>query len=293
MKTGRIMKGIGGFYYVDTDDGIYECKAKGIFRNQKIKPLVGDMAGIEIIDEAHMTGTITELFPRKSTMIRPALANVEQVILVFAADAPAPNRNLIDRFLVMMSAQNMKVILCVNKCDLAEDEFLRELRHDYCELAGYEMCLISAVEGYGLDELLNKLHGHVSALAGPSGVGKSTLMNRLVDDANMETGEISKKIQRGRHTTRHSECFQIDGDSVLIDTPGFASVYVDMVEAEAMEMHFHEFLPYIDNCRYMGCAHIKEKDCGVKDAWKAGKIADSRYENYCLLYEERKNARRY
>lgn len=291
------MKGIAGFYYVRADHKLYECKAKGSFRNQKLKPLVGDLVEIEIQSEEELLGNIVTILPRNSELIRPAVSNVDQIILVFAADKPEPNRNLIDRFLIMMDAQDMHVILCVNKCDLVEDrpEILDGIVHDY-GLAGYEVIPVCASEGRGIDALKEKMRGHVTAFAGPSGVGKSTLVNQIVPEAGMETGTISVKIERGKHTTRHSECFPVpgeDADTILMDTPGFATVYIDMVEAENLEQHFPEFRPLITACRYIGCAHIKERGCAVRQALTEGKIAASRYENYCILYDERKNARRY
>ena len=290
---GKIVKGIAGFYYVHVvESGVYECKAKGIFRKEKIKPLVGDNVEIDVINESEKTGNITEILPRKNELIRPAAANVDQAMVVFALSHPAPNFNLLDRFLVMMERQNMPVILCFNKADQEQGQDGWDFMGSYRK-AGYQVLSISALEKDGVEEVRRLLAGKTTVLAGPSGVGKSTLTNALYPQAEMETGEISKKIQRGRHTTRHSELFWIGEDTYMMDTPGFSSLYVEDLEPEELKNYFPEFAPFEDQCRFLGCVHVGERECGVKEAVEAGKIAGSRYDNYLLMYQELKNKRRY
>lgn len=291
--TGKIVKGIAGFYYVGNGDGqVYQCKAKGIFRNRGVKPLVGDDVEFSILDEKDQEGNIDAILPRKNQLIRPAAANVDQAMVVFALSHPAPNFNLLDRFLVMMERQNMPVILCFNKADQERKEDGWDFVDSYRK-AGYQVLSISAMEKSGVEDVRRLLEGKTTVLAGPSGVGKSTLTNALYPQAEMETGEISRKIQRGRHTTRHCELFWIGKDTYMMDTPGFSSLYVEDLEPEELKNYFPEFAPFEDACRFLGCVHVGERECGVKDAVEAGKIARSRYDNYLLMYQELKNKRRY
>ena len=271
---------------------VYQCKAKGVFRNRGVKPLVGDDVEFSILDEKDQEGNIDAILPRKNELIRPAAANVDQAMVVFALSHPAPNFNLLDRFLVMMERQNMPVILCFNKADQEQGQDGWDFMGSYRK-AGYQVLSISALEKDGVEEVRRLLAGKTSVLAGPSGVGKSTLTNALYPQAEMETGEISKKIQRGRHTTRHSELFWIGEDTYMMDTPGFSSLYVEDLEPEELKNYFPEFAPFEDQCRFLGCVHVGERECGVKEAVEAGKIAGSRYDNYLLMYQELKNKRRY
>ncbi|WP_022776138.1 ribosome small subunit-dependent GTPase A [Butyrivibrio sp. AE2015] len=295
---GKILKGIAGFYYIETvEEKIYECKAKGIFRKDNIKPLVGDDANIDIIDEEKRLGNITEILPRKSQLLRPPVANVDQAVILFAIVKPNPSFNLLDRFLIMMRGQNLPVIICFNKQDIATKEEQEELTKAY-EKCGYKVLFISVKEEKGLDELKALLKGKTTTLAGPSGVGKSSLLNKLVPDADMQTGELSKKIERGKNTTRHSELFFVkelsDGDgfdTFVIDTPGFTSLELRDVTKENLMEYYPEFEEYEPQCRFGGCSHIAEPDCGVKKALEEGRISKVRYENYKVLYDELRNAR--
>ena len=271
---------------------VYQCKAKGVFRNRGVKPLVGDDVEFSILDEKDQEGNIDAILPRKNELIRPAAANVDQAMVVFALSHPAPNFNLLDRFLVMMERQNMPVILCFNKADQEQGQDGWDFMGSYRK-AGYQVLSISALEKDGVEEVRRLLAGKTTVLAGPSGVGKSTLTNALYPQAEMETGEISKKIQRGRHTTRHSELFWIGEDTYMMDTPGFSSLYVEDLEPEELKNYFPEFAPFEDQCRFLGCVHVGERECGVKEAVEAGKIAGRRYDNYLLMYQELKNKRRY
>ncbi|MCI8374249.1 MAG: ribosome small subunit-dependent GTPase A [Lachnospiraceae bacterium] len=291
---GKIIKGIAGFYYVHTaESGIYECKAKGIFRNQKVKPLVGDNVRLTVLNEEEKTGNIEELLPRKNALIRPAVANMDQALVIFAAARPKPNFNLLDRFLILMEHQQVPVIICFNKQDLVtfkERELLREIY----ERGGYRVHFTSAQEKTGIEELRALLQGKTTTVAGPSGVGKSSLINLLQPEAGMETGDISRKIERGKHTTRHSELFALDKESYICDTPGFSSIYLpDDLEKEDLKSYFPEFSDYEPYCRFQGCVHVKEPDCGVKEALLENKISRVRYENYQCLYQELKDKRRY
>lgn len=291
--TGKIIKGIAGFYYVDVEEsGIYECKAKGIFRKEGQKPLVGDLVEIEILDEAEKTGNMTRILPRKNELIRPAVANIDQAMIVFAVTDPEPNLNLLDRFLVTMEMQGVPAVICFNKMDLGTGERERELRQIY-EAAGYPVYFTSANDKESVDIVRELLKGKTTALAGPSGVGKSSLTNQIQPEAAMETGAISEKIRRGRHTTRHSELFFVEPETFVMDTPGFSSIYVESLKPEELSGYFPEFEDFVPDCRFLGCVHVGERECGVKEAVKEGKLAASRYENYRLIYEELKNKRRY
>ncbi|MBQ1240321.1 MAG: ribosome small subunit-dependent GTPase A, partial [Lachnospiraceae bacterium] len=288
-----IMKGIAGFYYVhDGISGVYECKAKGIFRNKKIKPLVGDDVEFTILDEEEKTGNIVDILDRENELIRPAVANIDQAMVVFAATAPEPNLNLLDRFLVTMESQDVPVVICFNKKDLVTEEEAKRLTSIY-EAAGYEVHLTNAKSGEGIEQIRSLLRGKTTVLAGPSGVGKSTITNEIQPEAEMETGTISEKIKRGKHTTRHSELFFVETDTFVMDTPGFSSMFVDNMKPEELQQFFPEFEEFIPDCRFLGCVHVGERECGVKDAVKEGTLSKDRYENYRLIYEELKNKRRY
>ena len=290
---GKIVKGIAGIYYVHVVEfGIYECKAKGIFRKEKQKPLVGDDVEIDIISEEEKTGNIVEILPRKNELIRPAVANVDQALVVFAITKPKPHFNLLDRFLVMMESKELPVILCFNKQDIAEESEIEELRSIY-EGCGYPVIFTSAREEENIDQVLEALKGKTTAVAGPSGVGKSSLINRLQSGIRMETGAISSKIDRGKHTTRHSELIAINEDSYIMDTPGFSSLYTNDFEKEELKYYFPEFTPYEGTCRYNGCDHVHEPGCAVKEALEQGKIHEVRYQNYLEMYKELKEKRRY
>lgn len=291
--TGKIIKGIAGFYYVnDGENRVYQCRAKGIFRNRKIKPLVGDNVEFSILDEEAGEGNIDEILPRKNALVRPAAANVDQALVLFALTQPSPNLNLLDRFLVMMAMEEIPVVICFNKADLGDGAMEEEYKKIY-EGAGYEVHFISARTDLGMDQVRELLRGRTTVLAGPSGVGKSSLTNRIQPEASMETGGISRKIERGKHTTRHSELFFVEKDTYMMDTPGFSSMYTPEIEASELKELFPEFAEFEDECRFLGCVHIGERVCGVKEAVKEGKISLSRYENYRLIYEELKQKRRY
>lgn len=291
--TGKIIKGISGFYYVYVEGaGLYECKAKGAFRKQKIKPLVGDNVEIAVIDEANKLGNVGKILPRKNELIRPAVSNIDMALVIFASAKPDPNFNLLDRFLCMMEYQKVPVTICFNKIDLVDQEKLKEYSGIY-EPAGYNVIFTCTKTKEGLGSIRSLLEGKTTTVAGPSGVGKSSIINCLQSDITMETGTISEKIERGKHTTRHSEIIPVSHDTYIMDTPGFSSLDVPGFEKEDLWTCYPEFVRHEPYCRFIGCSHINEPDCGVKAAVEDGEISPVRYENYKLLYEELKNRHKY
>lgn len=288
---GKIIKGIAGFYYVHANE-IYECKAKGVFRKDKRKPLVGDDVELDVLDREKLKGNITGILPRHSELIRPAVANVDQALVIFAITKPQPNFNLLDRFLIMMGQQKLPCIICFNKLDIDEDSNGARYEEIYRN-SGYTTLSVSAEKEINMDKLLDLLKGKTTTVAGPSGVGKSSIVNRLQAGTVMETGAISEKIERGRHTTRHSELIAVDECTYILDTPGFSSLGLFNIEKEELADFYPEFAEYEKYCRFGGCSHISEPICGVKDAVSEGVINSMRYENYKLLYEELKDRRKY
>lgn len=290
---GKIIKGIAGFYYVHTEKGqVYECKAKGVFRKNKIKPLVGDNVVIDIIDEKEAKGNVVEILERKNELIRPAVSNIDQALVIFAAAKPEPNFNLLDRFLIMMERQGVDTIICFNKKDIVTQAEIEKLKDTYVN-SGYKIVFTSTKQSDGVKEIEDLIRGKTTAVAGPSGVGKSSIINILQPNAEMETGAISTKIERGRHTTRHSELIYIEENTYIMDTPGFSSLFINDFEKEELKDYFPEFAEYQEGCKFQGCAHINEPKCMVKDALLEGKISQVRYNNYLEMFNELKNKRRY
>ncbi|WP_334136666.1 ribosome small subunit-dependent GTPase A [Muricomes intestini] len=290
---GKIIKGIAGFYYVHVvESGVYECKAKGIFRKEKIKPLVGDCVDIKVLDDIEKEGNIVEILLRKNELIRPAAANIDQALVVFAVSNPEPHFNLLDRFLVMMESKEIPVILCFNKKDIAAQPELAQIREIY-QACGYEVVFTSALKKENMEPVRKLLEGKATVIAGPSGVGKSSLINLLQTEVQMETGSISEKIGRGKHTTRHSELIAINENSYIMDTPGFSSLYVNEFDKGELKYYFREFAPYEGKCRFVGCNHVHEPGCLVKEAVEAGKIHSIRYEDYLEMYRELQERKRY
>lgn len=290
---GKIIKGIAGFYYIYAEDGnVYECKAKGIFRKDNFKPLVGDNVEITVLNEEEKEGSVTSILPRRNSLIRPAVANVDQAFLIFAMENPKPNFLLLDRFLIMMEQQKIPVVICFNKKDVGEKKEMEKLYEIYTG-CGYRVVLSSTYEGEGMDEIHEILKGKTTVVAGPSGVGKSSITNCMQGEVQMETGEISKKLKRGKHTTRHSQVIPVEKNTFLVDTPGFSSLYLTDMKEEELRDYFPEFVMYEPQCRFQGCMHIHEPGCAVKKALSEGKISQQRYDNYLALYEELKEKRRY
>ena len=291
-RVGKIVKGIAGFYYVNTEDkGTFECNAKGAFRNEGLKPLVGDNAEIETVDEDNLKGNVVKILPRKNSLIRPSCANIDEALVIFAFKTPEPNLNLLDRFLIYMGKENVPCHICFNKADLGTEEEKEEIRAIY-EKSGCRVSFTSTKSGEGIEELKAELRGKTVVLAGPSGVGKSSLINLLCKDANMETGAVSRKTERGRHTTRHVELLKIEKDTFILDTPGFTSL--DVFETkENLKYCYKEFEPYEGRCRFRTCVHVSEPDCSVKEAVEKGLINKKRYDSYLQLYADARKASPY
>ena len=290
---GKIIRGIAGFYYVYVSGiGVLECKAKGIFRKNNVKPLVGDFVEVTLLDEEKKKGNIEQILKRKNELIRPAVANIDQAMVIFAIKKPAPNLNLLDRFLIMMQQKEIPCILVFNKNDLSEQEEKDRLYHAYKD-SGCEILFVSAKQEMGIEAIKEKLHGKTTTVAGPSGVGKSSIINQLQSHINMETGDLSEKIERGKHTTRHTEFIPIGENTFILDTPGFSSLAIFDIEKEELEQFYPEFAPYREECRFHGCSHTHEPGCSVKEALEQGRISVERYENYKQMYEELKNKKKY
>ncbi|MCR5279764.1 MAG: ribosome small subunit-dependent GTPase A [Lachnospiraceae bacterium] len=285
--TGKIVKGIAGFYYVNIDsEGTFECNAKGAFRNEGTKPLVGDDVEMDVIDKDKLTGNVVRILPRRNDLIRPACANVDQAIVIFAVKTPEPNLNLLDRFLIYMDKEEIPCSVCFNKADLSTKDEEALFRSVY-EKSGIPFFFISTKTGEGMEELRQNLYGKTTVLAGPSGVGKSSLINVLCGESTMETGAVSRKTDRGKHTTRHVELLNIDRGTYILDTPGFTSL--DIFEfKDDVKYCYREFEPYEGTCRFRTCMHISEPGCAVKEAVEKGLINRLRYESYVRIYNEAK-----
>ena len=288
---GLIVKGIGGFYYVDTGSEIIEAKGRGIFKKDGITLAVGDRVELEIIDEAGRKGVINSIYPRKNQFIRPPIVNVDTFVVVFAASKPKPNLVLVDKFLVMAEMHGVEAVICINKSDLVSRDELDEYRNVYDGI--YPVIAVSARTGEGMDELKKAISGKTAAFAGPSGVGKSTITDALVPHANMETGSISEKTKRGRHTTRHAEIFKAEGGGRIFDTPGFTSFEIMEADEDSLMHYYPDIEHFSGDCYYDNCRHLKEPQCAVREALKEGKIHRLRYESYSANMEEIKNRRKY
>lgn len=289
---GKIIRGIGGFYYINAGNSIYECKAKGSFRKDGIRPLVGDDCIIDILDEKNRLANITSILPRHSEIIRPAVANVDQAIIIFAISRPEPNFNLLDRFIIQISQKDLPCIIVINKMDLADYDQRREIEEAYVA-CGCKVVFTSVSNREGVEEIRKLIKGKTTTVAGPSGVGKSSMINLLQSAVKMQTGVLSDKIDRGKHTTRHSELIPIDEDTYILDTPGFSSLNLFDVSTDTLKDYYYEFEDYAAECRFLDCKHISEPDCGVKKAVESGEVSRLRYENYLTLYRECKEKRKY
>lgn len=285
---GTIIKGIGGFYYIKCNSEIIECKARGKFRHNELTPLVGDKVEITVKDNK---GVIERILPRISELARPNVANVTQAFIVFAVKNPDINYDLLNKFLVLCESKDLNVIVCINKAELAEDTE-KEFIESFFRYTGYEHHFIEAKYGKGIDIIKERLKDNVSVVCGPSGAGKSTLINKVCGIKMMETGEISDKLKRGKHTTRHSELIETN-EGYIVDTPGFSSLDITHIKKEELQNCFPEFNQYLDQCKFSGCIHNKEPKCAVKDAVEKNLINEYRYKSYITLLEEIMSIRQY
>ena len=285
-KTGLILKGIGGFYYVKAGDTVYECKARGVFRRNAITPLVGDH--VKLLIEENQSPVIAEILPRKNSLIRPPMANLDQLVLVAATCDPAPSTLVIDKIIAAAEDKGISPILVISKIDLEQAQWMR----DIYEPIGFPVVLVSSATGAGVEQVKELLRGKITAFTGNSGVGKSSLLNQIDRRFCLETGEISRKLGRGRHTTRQVELFPLEGGGYVADTPGFSAIQMeryDVVHKEQLPYCFREFEPFLDQCRFPSCSHTCEKGCAVLEAVREGKISRSRHESYVALYQEVKD----
>ncbi|WP_101772669.1 ribosome small subunit-dependent GTPase A [Peptostreptococcus faecalis] len=289
MKEGIIIKGISGFYYVKENENIYECKARGILRKKKITPLVGDKVVFEVLDESEKKGIIDEIKPRISELIRPPIANIEKVMITFSIKEPNANLSLVDRFIVFAEKENLNVVLVMTKVDLADEEYVNEIKSEY-ENIGYKVIPVSSETGENIDMVVEELKNSTSVFAGQSGVGKSSILNAIDPDFNLKTAEISQKLGRGKHTTRHAELFEVSKNAIVADTPGFSSFDVSGIEIEELKEYFIEFNNY-DECRFgKKCIHRNEPECAVKQAVEDNHISKRRYDSYINIMNEINNS---
>ncbi len=286
MMTGIIIKALSGFYYVDCDGAIFECKARGSFRKSGVSPLVGDRVELEIVDSKH--GIVDKILPRKNSIYRPPVANIDKLFIVSSFENPSPNTFLIDKMSVIALYNGIEPIIVFNKADMGDFS-------EWCSIynrSGFKTYVISASDGCGMDSLINELKGCVSAFTGNSGVGKSSILNFLFGDGRIATGEVSEKLGRGRHTTRHTELYALPFGGFVADTPGFSTFELDVSDFELKERLaslFPEFDKYDGECRFTSCTHTKEKDCAILDAVNNGEIQESRHRSYMQLFDEMKD----
>lgn len=284
-NEGIVMKALSGFYYVDDGTSVTACRGRGRLRHEKNPPLVGDRVRFTPLGNGQ--GSLDEILPRRNQFYRPAVANVDQLVIIASEATPVTDPFLIDRVAAIAAGRDCQSVICINKCDLAPGKTLEEIYSS----AGFPTLRVSAETGEGIDKLRRLISGKVSAFTGNSGVGKSSILNALDPNILLATGDVSEKLGRGRHTTRHVELFRLSCGAVVADTPGFSSFDVDRMELmrkEELAWCFPEFRPYMDECRFQDCAHLKEQGCAVLQALKDGKIKPTRHQSYVRLYEQAK-----
>ncbi len=291
MLEGRILKGVGGFYYVYTAEGTFQCRARGLFRKHSLKPLAGDRCRIELTNTEDVEGNVAEILPRKNSLIRPPVANIDQALVIFAMHSPEPAWGLLDRYLIMMERAGIPSVICINKDDLAEGLEALDIKRIY-EPAGYRIVFTSAREHTGIDELKDVLYGKITSVAGPSGAGKSSIINAILGSELMETGDISRKLKRGKQTTRHTELINLWEDTFIFDSPGFSAVELPDMDKSELDVCFPEMRPYKGHCYYADCSHTHEPGCSVREALEDNNIAAERYASYTELFAELPDDRR-
>lgn len=292
MIEGIIIKGVGGNYYVDIGNKIVECRARGLFRLKNVKPLVGDKVLIRLTEEDEDAGYIEDILDRKSEIKRPAVANAQQLVIIFSVINPEPSFLLLDKLLIAARSNNLDPVICINKLDLAE-EGQKEYILGIFKNTGYKIIFTSKYDENSLQGLKNILKDKLNVFSGPSGVGKSSLMNAIEPDFYLETGELSEKLKRGRHTTRHAEIFKLSFGGYAVDTPGFSSFELEGINMYSLKNYYPEIVRYEEGCKFLDCLHYKEPDCGVKEALKDDLISEVRYNNYIKLLEQIKESKPY
>lgn len=282
MLKGRIIKGIGGLYFVDTNNGIMECSVRGIFRKSKITPTVGDYVNILTLSDKN--GIIEEILERKNILIRPRVSNIDCAVITFSIISPNINIDLLDRFLILAESQNIEnIIICINKSDLANKDDVNLITNLYGKI--YPVVFTSTLNNKGIEDLKNLIDKKVTVFAGPSGVGKSSLINTILPNISLKTGDISKKIERGKHTTRQVELLEAWKGTYIVDSPGFTSLTIDFVEKDKLDYYFKEFRDFLGNCKFYDCKHLYEPNCAIKE--QIGKnISEERYNRYTKLLNE-------
>lgn len=275
---------------MNTIEGLFECKARGKFRNDKITPIVGDRVTIQITDKVNLKGNIDKVLPRSNELIRPKVSNVEQAAIIFAANKPSVNLDLLDRFILLIEQQKIEILICINKIDIDDNNKLNEIKEIYRN-SGYKIIGSSTKTGNGIEELKNNLKNKITVFAGPSGVGKSSLLNKISSNLDLKTGDISVKIERGKHTTRHAELIELNFGGYVVDSPGFTSLNITNIDADDLQYYFREFDPFIGKCKFNGCSHIHEPECAII-AQINKNISNKRYERYKIIYNELLQQRR-
>ncbi|MDX1357799.1 MAG: ribosome small subunit-dependent GTPase A [Clostridia bacterium] len=288
MPEGIILKGVGGLYSVKCDAGVYFCRARGLFRKSGQKPLPGDRVEFTITDEADKEGYLKSIYTRKNSLVRPAVANVDLAFIIVSSSDPEPDLMLADKLLCIFEGKGIESVLCINKADLTDSGEIENIAGQFLP-AGYEVLVTDAKSGMGIEQIQRDITGKVCIFAGQSGVGKSTILNQLIGTEIMETGGISKKIGRGRHTTRHAQFVEAFG-GYIVDTPGFSSLDAGLLVPDDIKNLYREFPSLSDKCRFNGCMHINEPDCAVKEAAGEGMISQSRHERYVKIYTQAKEA---
>lgn len=287
---GIIIGNVSNTYKIETTEKIYVAYARGKFKNQDIKPLVGDRVEIEVTDEEKNEAIIEEILPRNNEIKRPKIANIDQIVFIISTKNPKPDLLMLDKQLAYAEKIHVEPVIVVNKCDLKEIyESIKEL---YSKV-GYKVIVTSAKQNIGIDELKQVLQNKISVFSGNSGVGKSSIINALFDKEKTQEGEISKKNKKGKNTTTDTKLYKLEKDTYIADTPGFSSFEISEIESTELDKCFREFVPEIEKCEFVGCTHIKEENCGVKEAMQEGRVSTERYERYCNMYDELKEKEKY